>query len=169
MADDLARNYSRMSGQATEVKKHMEGLADKTNTQRIDTILTRTRPKLDKAIVDWKKTASDKPASGTGGDNEIRDAKTKVTVIVDEIVSEIDAINRAVKRVTDSTRILSTTMNQLKLDVDPSDDAKKQTDEDRKAMLVEARNALRKGIMTEKFADLKAGVTPQDLDRKSVV
>jgi hypothetical protein len=94
--------------------------------------------------------------------NKISEARNTVMEKIDQIVQEIDKFNRMVKKVTDTTRTLSTIANRLKSDVDPSDDAKKQTETDKKNMLVEARNALRKGILTEKFSDLKAGVTPRD-------
>ena len=162
MMEDHATTANRISSQASEVSAAAVSLADKTKTPQLSNIITLAKGKLANAIAALK-TASEKPASNTGRDNEIRDAKTEVAVIIDEIVSEIDAVNRAVKRVTDSTRALSTATNQLKLDVDPSDNVKKeQTKADKKTMLVEARKALRKGILTEEFADLKAGVTPRD-------
>lgn len=162
MMEDPATIANRISQHAGEVSAVAALLADKDKTPQLSNIIVLAKGDLANAIAALK-TASEKlAASDTDRVNEIRDAKTKVTRIVDKMVSEIDAFNSAVKRVTDSTRTLSTTMNQLKLGVDPSDDAKKQTDKDRKAMLVEARNTLRKGILTEKFADLKMGVAPQD-------
>ena len=110
------------------------------------------------------KKAEDAPATDADRERKISEARNAVVGIIDQMVKKIDAFGDMVRKVTDSTRALSTITNQLKFDVDPSssNDAKNQTEADKKIMLIEARNALRKGILTGKFSDLTESVTPQD-------
>jgi hypothetical protein len=156
---DLVKYAEQIHRQAGEVMESTAVFMHSENQQSNQ--ITRLKDKLIDAITTLQ-TAEGMAGTDTTREKNISDARVGFVQKVDDIVQEIDVFTNMVQKVAGSTRTLRTLANQLKYDVDPSDDAKKQTDEDRRAMLVEARNALRKGILTEEFADLKAGVTPRD-------
>jgi hypothetical protein len=156
MADPMekAKQITTIAQSVADAVAILNGTSDMGDILQVKSVLVTE-------IAALKNTESS-PVTDSNRETKISNARTAVVKTIDMIVAKIDAFNRVVKKVTDPTRILSTITNQLKNDIDPSSNAKKQTDEDKKTMLVEARNALRKGILTESFSDLKAGVTPQD-------